>query len=374
MRHSFRFFATTSLVSTCRWSSTTTGVGAAQKRTRGERIETVLPSAARMVPKADADFSTRDLNDKLSELSKLTPEQLETLVDKLGQQESTASKAMADDGVHQMDVSLATKYQGGQKVFWKTVSTYKVPDLSADSAPWWGVELDGRKVKAFETTQPLIVPTEDFALAIAHEYAQQSGVLNKLLMPLTDLASGAQHVNPQMMIPRIDYLMAFFRNDNLYYRAEAIADEQDELIEPIRAWWARYLGLPLEGPNSIPRYVGIAHTHFSPQTVDNVRDGLIRMQLNPYQLVALCVVAQHTASLMLPLAVFHGVCDIETALTINRAEESHNTAEHGSIQGFHDIREADVVLKIAASLVAWRMTADTSMSACARMIGPRTEA
>lgn len=61
------------------------------------------------------------------------------------------------------------------------------------------------------------------ALCCAHEYASQQNYLNKLLMPLTDMCSGAMHVAPQMIPPRIDYLMSFFQNDNLYFRSSPIA-------------------------------------------------------------------------------------------------------------------------------------------------------
>jgi chaperone required for assembly of F1-ATPase len=103
--------------------------------------------------------------------------------------------------------------------------------------------------------------------------------------------------------------------------------------------------------------MGIGHPNIPHETALKVREQLLAMNLNQHQVVALCVVAQFTASLMLPLAMFHNVITVEEGLMIHKAEEAHNVEEHGEIKGYHDIRDADTVVKIAAATSAWQLTA-----------------
>uniref|UniRef100_A0A146MFV8 Uncharacterized protein n=1 Tax=Lygus hesperus TaxID=30085 RepID=A0A146MFV8_LYGHE len=99
-----------------------------------------------------------------------------------------------------------------------------------------------------------------------------------------------------------------------------------------------------------------------------MRDTLLSMELNPYQIVSLCVAAQYTSSLMLPLALFYNIVDLPTALVINNAEEKHNIAVSGEIAGYHDIREADAQVKVCACATTWKMMKHLSLSDC--MAGP----
>jgi chaperone required for assembly of F1-ATPase len=310
-----------------------------------------------MDPSASAKLSTDRLAEQIERIQGMDSLSLEKM-QKAFNEENAENKLLEEDSLYQLDVSLTMRQQGGQKVFWKDVD---VVAAAGRGAGWYSVAVDGRRVKAFELPTALAVPSEEFALAIAEEYGTQRAVLNKLTMPLTDLASGAQHVPPQGITGRVDYLMSFFANDNLYFRAEAIAAEQDALIAPAAQWFERVFDI------HTPRIVGLGHPSFSIADREKVRQQLNDMQLNQYQIVALCVVAQFTASLMLPLALFHRVITLEAALRINKAEEGHNITEHGEIKGYHDIREADVVVKIAASAAAWRMTEGVSLERCSEM-------
>ena len=307
-------------------------------------------------PEAKAELSTAELERKVEEWSKMSPAELEALYKQFEAEEEAGSKVLEQDSLYQMDVSMKTRAAGAVKVFWKEVSV--VPLDAARYPGWFAVAVDGRKVKAFESNQVLAIPSEAMAYACANEYASQKGHLNKLLMPLTDLCSGAMQVQPQAIAPRVDYLMSFYQNDNCYFRAKAIEGEQDRLIEPVAKWFERVFEV------DVPRIVGIGHPQIPPHNVAKVRDALLASNMNPYQIVALCVVAQFTSSLLLPLALFHRVIDLEQALAINRAEEGHNIATAGMIEGYHDIREADSVVKICASATAWQLMQEVQASRC----------
>lgn len=352
---------TTRVSSSVRFCSSEAGSGVggptiAPKRAK-KRIEPRLDASALLKnvptePGAHGELSTAELERKVEEWARLNPDKLEEMVKNFEKREEESSRVLVEDSVHQMDVSLRPRSSGAVRVFWKQVD---VVPLEAYPG-WFTVTVDGRKVKAFESTSVLAIPSEALAYACAVEYGEQEGHINKLLMPLTDVCSGALHIAPQMLQPRIDYLMSFFQNDNMYFRSPGIVASQDEVIEPIARWFEAKFGV------RVPRVVGIGDPHITPEEVHQVREAIIAMNLNPYQVLALCVIAQFTSSLLLPLALLSDVVDLETAIRINRAEEGHNADTIGMIEGYHDIREADVVTKIAACATVWRLTSDLSLA------------
>ncbi|KAH9589360.1 ATP12 [Trypanosoma melophagium] len=311
-------------------------------------------------PGAHAELSTAELERKIEEWSKMNPQELEELYKRLEKQEEEESRVLMEDSLYQMDVSMRDRSRAAVRVFWKDVD---VSPLDGHEG-WYTVLVDGRKVKAFESTNILAIPSEAMAYCCAREYSEQTGHLNKLLMPMSDMCSGALTVAPQMIAPRVDYLISFYQNDNMYFRAAPIADEQDRIIGPIADWFAKVFEV------NVPRIVGIGHPQIPPLATLKVRDALLAMSMNPYQIVALCVASQFTSSLLLPLAMFNGIVDVPTALSINRAEEGHNTRTEGLIEGYHDIREADVVTKLCACAATWQLMKDIPLSKCMEV--PRT--
>jgi chaperone required for assembly of F1-ATPase len=355
------------------WRTTATSEGGGSGGAPGEPSIAPKRSKKRIVPQVDtaellksiprdpgahAELSTAELERKIEEWSKLPPEELEELYKKFEADEDAESRVLRDDSLYQMDVSLKSRSNSAVKVFWKDV---EVVSIGEQYPGWYGVAVDGKRVRAFESRSILAIPSEEMAYACAHEYAEQQGYLNKLNMPLTDLCSGAMHVAPQMIAPRIDYLMSFLRNDNCYFRSPQIQREQDELIDPIARWFERVFEV------EVPRIVGIGHPHVPPHHVEAVQRALLALEMNQYQIVSLCVAAQFTSSLILPLALFNRVVDIPKALSINRAEEGHSVDAHGLIHGYHDIREADASVKICAAATAWRLMSSVPRTTCSQL-------
>ncbi|CCW69192.1 unnamed protein product [Phytomonas sp. Hart1] len=324
------------------------------KRHIKPNLHAINPDALPRDPGAHAETSMAKFRRKVEDWSKMNPNELEAAVKEFEAKEVESSRVLAEDSIYQMDVSLRTRQQSAVRVFWKDVDVQPLEKYEG----WYSILLDGRKVRAFESTQILAVPNEEMAYCCAKEYSEQSEYLNKLLMPMTDICSGVQHIAPQMISPRIDYLMSFYQNDNMYFRSAPIAAMQNKLISPVTEWFSRVFEI------DVPIVVGIGDPHISPNDVLKVRDHLLSWSMNPYQIVALCVATQFTSSLILPLALFHGVVDLPTALRINRSEEGHNINEAGLIEGYHDIREADVTTKISACALAWKLMKDVDLARC----------
>ncbi|TPP53292.1 ATP12 chaperone family protein [Leishmania donovani] len=339
-----------------------TGPTVAPKKPR-RRIASKLDASALLKnvpsePGAHAELSTAELERKVEEMSRMNSKQLEEVMRKFEEQENESSRVLSEDSLYQMEVSLKPRSSGAVRVFWKDVD---VVELEGRYIGWFAVTVDGRKVKAMKSSQVLAVPSEAMACCCAQEYAEQTGYINQLLMPMSDICSGALHIAPQMLTPRIDYLLSFFQNDNLYFRAAPIAAKQDAMIAPIIAWFERVYEM------DVPRVVGIGDPHITPHATAKMRDALIAMNMNPYQVLAMCVTAQFTSSLLLPLALFSGVVDLPTTLAINRAEEQHSISEAGLVAGYHDIREADAVTKICACAMTWKLMKDVPLAKCLEM-------
>lgn len=346
-----------------RCTSSADDLGIAPKKTTKRKLQVQLDAEKLLKsmpsdPKVHAELSTAELERKIEEWSKMSPAELDALYKQYEAQEEAESKVLQDDSVMQMDVSLKNRAASAVRVFWKDVTIKE----SAAHPTWYNVLVDGRPVKGFESTKPLLLPTKSYALACAAEWAEQEQYINKLIMPLTDMASGSAMVAPNAIVPRIDYLMSFYQNDNCYFRANGVEEKQDKLIGPVVEWFERAFDV------KVPRIVGIGHPNISPMDSAKVRDALIALNLNQYQIVALCVVAQFTASLLLSLSLMNNIIDLPTAIAINRAEEGHNIDTQGEVKGYHDIREADVVVKIAAAKTAWDFTSDLTAAKCAEVI------
>ncbi|CCW61221.1 unnamed protein product [Phytomonas sp. EM1] len=331
-----------------------------QKRHIKPNLGAIKPDSLPSDPGAHAETSMAQFKRKVEDWSKMNEHELDAAVNEFEAKEQESSRVLAEDSVYQMDVSLKTRNQSAVRVFWKDVDVQPLEKYDG----WYTVLLDGRKVRAFESKQILAVPSEAMAYCCAQEYSEQSGYLNKLLMPMTDICSGVLHVAPQMIPPRIDYLMSFYQHDNMYFRSAPIVEVQNKLITPVTEWFSRLFEV------DVPVVVGIGDPRIPPHNVMKVRDHLLSWSMNPYQIVALCVAAQFTSSLLLPLALFHGIVDSPTALRINHSEERHNITEAGLIEGYHDIREVDVAAKISACALAWKLMKDVPMAKCFEV--PRT--
>ena len=317
-----------------------------------------LAEATQQMPKAENINVEHETSADL--LKKLTPEQIDKMERQIVDGTEREERLLNEDNIFQMDISTKETPKGqATKVFWKTVT---VGQYELDPR-FYTVQLDGRKVKAFETKHTLLLPTKDFAYAAAREWVSQIDVVNKTLMPLTDIASAsAYHVGAGGVSPRIDYVSSFIRNDNTLFRADPIEKQQDAAIEPIHEWFEKTFNV-----QQLPRVEKLKYPNVPEKTVATVRGVLTELNLNTYQAVALCILCQYTASVILPLALLltaGRVVSTQECLRISRMEEQHNVQGHGHVPGYHDLREADVRLKVAAAVSAWRLTEELSVEQC----------
>jgi chaperone required for assembly of F1-ATPase len=183
--------------------------------------------------------------------------------------------------------------------------------------------LDGRPVKT-PARNPLAVPTEPLAEAIAAEWKAQGEKIDPRAMPLTGLANAAidraAPDPPAFARP----LAAYGGTDLLCYRAEGpgpLVRRQAELWDPLLAWARRRFDVDFEMVRGvIPR----------PQpalTVDRLARAVAA--LDPFRLAALSPLVTISGSLVVALALVEGEIGLEEAWAAATLDEAWQAEQWG---------------------------------------------
>lgn len=186
------------------------------------------------------------------------------------------------------------------KRFWKDVAV--VPEGAG-----FGVTLDGRPLRT-PARQPLVVPTEALAAAIAAEWLDSSEEVDPRSMPLTGLANAAlDRVAPDPETFAIN-LARYGESDLLAYRAEgplALAERQADAWDPLLQWARRRFDVD---------FATTAGVWFVAQPADTVRRLAHAVASHsPFQLAALSPLVTISGSLVIALAVIEGEVTAEQA-------------------------------------------------------------
>ena len=208
---------------------------------------------------------------------------------------------------------------GGWKAkrFWKDVSV-------TEAEGGFAVMLDTRRVQT-PGKQPLVVPTEAMAQAIAAEWAAQDGEIKPLTMPVTRAANSAiERVRPQK--PEVAAMLAAYGETDLTcHRAASpaeLAARQAAGWDPVLDWAAENLGAPLvptKGVLPVPQ----------PQAS---LDALLAHvgALDEFRLTALHDLVTLSGSILLGLAVAHRNLAPETAWSLSRIDEDWQIEQWGA--------------------------------------------
>eukprot|EP00667_Euglena_gracilis_P017581 EG_transcript_18536 len=292
--------------------------------------DTPIPTLESHAPSLQSPVD--EIAERMEAIANMSQEEFDARYKAFNERETKRARAAIRDDVFQMSVS-EKKAVGRLKVFWKKVEV--VPAAEG----WFNVTLDGRRVKALESDDTLFLPSEALAYAVAKEWSDQKGDIQKLLMPMNDVASGSQAIDEYSVHARLEHLLTFLGSDNMYFRHPQLKQVEEQLCDPICDWFDQHYGV------KTPRITGLCSTKIADITREKVHQALVDMDMNKYQVVCLYVITQYTASLVLALALVNGVVDLPTALQINRLEEMHSVNTSVPIDGYHDIRDADVTIK-----------------------------
>eukprot|EP01012_Entosiphon_sulcatum_P048279 TRINITY_DN66763_c0_g1_i1.p1 TRINITY_DN66763_c0_g1~~TRINITY_DN66763_c0_g1_i1.p1 ORF type:complete len:364 (-),score=68.14 TRINITY_DN66763_c0_g1_i1:18-1082(-) len=292
----------------------------------------------------DFKSPSEDIAQRIAGITNMPQETFQEKFRDFNRKQQDAALDAARDDVFNMGISDKRTDAARLRVFFKSVAVEQVAE------GWWTVLLDGRRLKALESRDTLLVPTEEMAYTVAEEWAEQQDYINKLIMPMTDIASGSQMVTEFGIAARIEHLMSFLGSDNILYRQREVEAKQKQLCDPVISWFEKKFNVP-----TMPRMQSLQSGLVPQSTIQKVQEALVAMELNQYQIVALYVVTRYTSSLILGLAAVHGVVPVEQVMAINKLEESYNIASSTHVEGYHDLRDTDVAVKVAASVLCWEL-------------------
>ena len=203
------------------------------------------------------------------------------------------------------------------KRFWKT----------ATAGPCDGgftILLDTRPVKT-PAKQPLILPTQAMAEALAVEWDAQSGVIRPETMPLTRAAnSSIDKVMPNLDAV-VEELSGYGGSDLLCYRAddpEPLVGRQAAGWDPLLDWAKAELEAPLRVTS------GVIPVPQPPESLQRLRSHVAAQ--SAFQLAALHDLVAISGSLILGLAVARRRLTADEAFALSRIDESWQIEQWGA--------------------------------------------
>lgn len=222
---------------------------------------------------------------------------------------------------------------------WKARRFWKAASVRPAGAGW-EVVLDDRPLRT-PGKQPLVLPTEALARAVAAEWDAQADVIDPNRMPLTRAANSAiEKVAPQFH-DVATMLAEYGGTDLLSYRADApeeLARAQAEGWDPLIDWAATELRAPLRITH------GVIPVPQDPAALLKLHAEVVA--LDAFGLTALHDLVTLPGSLVLGLAVIRGRIDAETAHALSRIDEEFQAQRWG--------RDEDADAAAAARLAAMR--------------------
>jgi len=188
----------------------------------------------------------------------------------------------------------------------------------------WSVALDGRPMRT-PAKNPMAVPTQALATAIAAEWNAQQDEIKPTTMPLTRLAATAIDRTSPQRAEIVNDVASYAGTDLLCYRAEhppALAARQEATWQPLIDWASsRYdAGLAVTA--------GIIPMPQSPAALRAFAAAVAA--LDDFRLTGLCNLTAACGSLVIGLAVMEGRLDAAAAFAISQLDETFQIEAWGA--------------------------------------------
>ncbi|MGH1420641.1 MAG: ATP12 family chaperone protein [Hyphomonas sp.] len=187
----------------------------------------------------------------------------------------------------------------------------------------WLVELDGRSVKT-PARQPLLLPTEQLARAIAAEWNEQEDDIDIAAMNLTRLANVALDRVDETRLEMADEFAQYCETDLVCHLAEGpeeLVEREEDAWRKVRDWAGEEMDIFL---------VPVTGVIASPQpdaSLNAARDHAYG--LDGFRLTGLLYGAALFGSALLALTVEQGVLSAEDAFEVSRIDEAFQADQWG---------------------------------------------
>ena len=203
---------------------------------------------------------------------------------------------------------------------------------AARSGQGFTILLDGRPVRS-PAKNPISVPDEGLALALAEEWNAQAEVIDPAKMPLTRLVNSAiDGVAREPAAVRAE-IVKYAESDLICYRAEGpdrLVARQEAAWNPVLGWAEQELGARFE------HTAGVVFRQQPQASSDAVAASLEALDI--FRLAALSAATTLTGSALLSLAVLHGRLSVEEAWNAAHIDEDWNVEAWGEDEEAKDRR------------------------------------
>lgn len=224
----------------------------------------------------------------------------------------------------------------GPKRFYKHVDIARVPE-----SRHYAITVDDKTVKTVHGTA-LTAGTKPLALAIAAEWDAQTERIRPSSMPLTSLLSASLDVIPCARARTHRSLLRYLDTDTVCIRpahpVELVA-HQDAAFAPVMDALSR-AGIEMK----------VVRGELAAPQTDATRSavGKILASLDDLSLAAVEAAAGCAKSVGIAVALREGVAP-DVACRAARSEEEWQVKVWGSVEGGHDLDEADLLLRLSAA-------------------------
>jgi len=199
--------------------------------------------------------------------------------------------------------------RGSRRRFWRAAGL-------RPEAGGFGIDLDARALTT-PGGNPLVLPTEALARAVAAEWDALAEEIDPGRLPLTRAANSAIDRVARSREAVVDAIAEYGSSDLLCYRAAepaGLAARQTAGWDPWLAWAARGLGAPLVA------VTGVVHHDQPRRSLAALRAAVA--DRDAFGLTALHELVTLSGSLMLGLAIARGALDPAAAWELSRIDEA----------------------------------------------------
>jgi chaperone required for assembly of F1-ATPase len=181
-----------------------------------------------------------------------------------------------------------------------------------------------QKIAFTPLENPLCLPNEKLAQAIAEEWRAQEKKIRKETMPLTQFACVAIDLITEKRSAVCEEIAGYAETDLICYRAgniPALQITQESLLNPLLSWAEHRFAIELKTTDG-----------FMPiqQPVANkLKIRTILSEYDKWKLAVIAIITKPMSSIILALALTEGHINAEDAFTLSHLEEAYETEQWG---------------------------------------------
>ncbi|XP_041980219.1 ATP synthase mitochondrial F1 complex assembly factor 2 [Aricia agestis] len=224
----------------------------------------------------------------------------------------------------------------------------------------WEITLDHRRLKT-PGGKVLNVNTEQLARSIAAEWDAQKEHILQPTMHLTALCNTAQD-NPGKLTSHdiASYLLDFIETDTLLFYSEAddLRSLQEKKWDPVIDWFQKRFNIKQE-----------VSTNFEPPPVTTETRAVLARYFLSYDFASLNAICFGTDALKSPilmLACIDRYLEPKEAVLLARLEEEFQLLSWGRVPWAHEMNQAELTARVAASLFFIHCSGDKQSIAAKR--------